>query len=180
MSYSSSSGVEQHNKSIEIGFRTIQLVQKPLGTFPAYRKFICFTNQDFSEDGLTFYFKVNNVVIFAKGSNWIPASILPEKGYRKDRVNYLLKSAQNANMNMLRVWGGGVYESDYFYKLADRLGLLIWQDFMFACALYPVNDEFLKSVDLEIKQQVRRLQYHPSIAVWGGNNENELAIVTGW
>ena len=71
-------------------------------------------------------------------------------------------------MNMLRVWGGGVYESDYFYELADELGILIWQDFMFACNLYPTDANYLKSVDSEITQQVRRLQSHPSIAIWAG------------
>jgi beta-mannosidase len=71
-------------------------------------------------------------------------------------------------MNMLRVWGGGIYELDEFYELADELGIMIWQDFMFACALYPTDTNFLKSVDVEIVQQVRRLQHHPSIAIWAG------------
>lgn len=87
---------------------------------------------------------MNNVIIFAKGSNWIPANILPEKGYNKKNIHYLLQSVKKANMNMLRVWGGGVYESDYFYEIADKLGILIWQDFMFACALYPVDKNFIE------------------------------------
>lgn len=93
---------------------------------------------------MTFYFKVNNHSIFAKGSNEIPLSILPEKGQNPNLIRNILKSAKDVNMNMLRVWGGGVYESDYFYDLADEFGILIWQDFMFACALYPADDAFLK------------------------------------
>ncbi|CAG2181954.1 unnamed protein product [Oppiella nova] len=83
-------------------------------------------------------------------------------------------------MNMMRVWGGGVYESDLFYQLADEYGIMIWQDFMFACALYPANKEFLDSVQKEVITQVRRLQHHPSIAIWAGNNENEQGLVGWW
>lgn len=93
---------------------------------------------------MTFYFKVNGVAIFAKGSNWIPANILPEQGTDAKRVRFLLESARDVHMNMLRVWGGGVYESDEFYEIADELGILIWQDFMFACSMYPVDESFLK------------------------------------
>ena len=98
----------------------------------------------------------------------------------KERVEMLLRSAADANMNMLRVWGGGVYESDYFYGLADELGILIWQDFMYACNLYPVNEEFLETVRVETRQTVRRLHHHPSVALWAGNNENEVAILGWW
>lgn len=94
--------------------------------------------------GRTFYFKINSVPIFAKGANSIPINTLPELGQDERTVRFLLQSAKDANMNMLRVWGGGVYESDFYYKLADKLGLLIWQDFMFACSMYPTNDEFLQ------------------------------------
>ncbi|CAG2180030.1 unnamed protein product [Oppiella nova] len=83
-------------------------------------------------------------------------------------------------MNMMRVWGGGVYESDLFYQLADEYGIMIWQDFMFACELSPATPEFLDSVKTEVIQQVRRLQHHPSIAIWAGNNENELFIAVWW
>lgn len=149
-------------KQLNIGFRTIELVQDPL-----------------PGNALSFYFKVNGHPMFMKGSNWIPSSIFPEN-MTNERIELLLRSASDANMNMLRVWGGGVYESDYFYDLADRLGILIWQDFMFACALYPVNDEFLETVKTEATQVVRRLQHHPSIAIWAGNNENEVAIMGPW
>ncbi|XP_064488178.1 beta-mannosidase-like isoform X3 [Ornithodoros turicata] len=129
--------------------------------------------------GLEFYFKINNVPIYAKGSNWIPADILPER-VTKEYLTYLLQSAKFANMNMLRVWGGGIYESDFFYQTADELGILIWQDFMFAVALYPTNSDFLETVKTEVRQQVRRLQHHPSVCVWAGNNENEQAIASHW
>lgn len=151
-----------HSKEVKIGFRTIELVQDPL-----------------PGDSLSFYFKVNGHPMFAKGSNWIPSNVLPER-MSNETIERLLTSAANANMNMLRVWGGGVYESDYFYQLCDELGILIWQDFMFACALYPVDADFLNSVSMEVEQTVQRLQHHPSIAIWAGNNENEIALETGW
>ena len=141
---------EISEKSRLIGFRKIDLVQTPV-----------------QPTGLTFYFTVNGVKFFAKGSNWIPAHVLQEDlspGY----YLHLLRSAKEANMNMLRVWGGGIYEPDIFYEIADELGIMIWQDMMFACALYPTDKEFLKSVDTEIRQQIRRLQPHPSIALWAG------------
>lgn len=96
------------------------------------------------ESGLTFYFKVNHIPIFMKGSNEIPIDILPEKGQNKTLIQKLLQTAHDSHMNMIRVWGGGVYESDYFYEVADELGILIWQDFMFACSLYPSTEEFLR------------------------------------
>jgi beta-mannosidase len=141
---------ESFNKTLKIGFRTIELIQ-----------------DNIKPNGLTFYFKVNGIPFFAKGSNWIPAQVFPEL-LTKDYIRYLLQSTKDANMNMLRVWGGGVYETNDFYEIADELGIMIWHDFMFACALYPTNDEFLASVETEVLQQVRRLQHHPSIALWAG------------
>uniref|UniRef100_A0A6G1SGI4 beta-mannosidase n=1 Tax=Aceria tosichella TaxID=561515 RepID=A0A6G1SGI4_9ACAR len=154
-------------KEIWFGFRTIELIQEPI-------------TRGNVDDGLTFNFRINGVDIFAMGSNWIPASVLPENSNDLEYIRYLLQSAKDANMNMLRVWGGGIYESDEFYRMADELGIMIWHDFMFACALYPVDDNFLASVRLEIEQQVQRLQYHPSIVLWAGNNENEMAIAGPW
>ena len=142
-------------RSQKIGFRTIELVQNPI-----------------KPQGLTFYFKVNGIPFYAKGTNWIPAHVLQED-LTPQYIRHLLESAKKANMNMMRVWGGGIYETDLFYQLADELGIMIWQDFMFACAQYPANPEYLTTVDLEVTQQVRRLQHHPSIAIWSGNNENE-------
>lgn len=120
----------------------------------------------------TFKLRVNGRDIFAKGVNWIPAdSFLPRIG--KTKYYKLLNYVKQANMNIVRVWGGGVYESDYFYELCDELGLLVWQDFMFACGAYPEHNEFIKNVKKEVEQNVKRLQHHPSIALWCGNNENE-------
>lgn len=120
----------------------------------------------------TFRFEVNGKPVFLKGVNWIPAdSFLPRVDESKYRE--LLSLAKEGNMNVVRVWGGGIYENDVFYNLCDELGLLVWQDFMFACASYPEYDEFLNSVREEVEQNVVRLQYHPSIAIWCGNNENE-------
>ena len=120
----------------------------------------------------TFGFIVNGKKIFAKGVNWIPGdAFLPR--VTNDKYTTLLKYAKNGNMNIVRVWGGGVYENDLFYELCDELGLLIWHDFMFACGSYPEHKEFLNNLEEEIQYNVNRLQYHPSIAIWCGNNENE-------
>lgn len=155
---------ESTSKTIRIGFRTVKLIQKRLPS---------------TEEAYSFYFEVNNLPIFSKGSNWIPAHVLHES-YSEEYIRDLLISAKLANMNMLRVWGGGIYEDDRFYEIADEYGILIWQDMMFACALYPTDPQFLSSVQVEIRQQVRRLQHHPSIALWAGNNENEAAITGLW
>jgi len=125
--------------------------------------------------GESFYFEVNGEPVFAKGANWIPVDALYG---RIDRDAYAdrLTSAVEANMNMVRVWGGGYYERDAFYELCDELGLLVWQDFMYACSLYPADDAFLDTAEAETRYQVRRLANHPSIALWCGNNENEEAL----
>uniref|UniRef100_A0A1B6DET4 beta-mannosidase n=1 Tax=Clastoptera arizonana TaxID=38151 RepID=A0A1B6DET4_9HEMI len=151
----------------KIGFRTVQLVQK-------------YVEPGHPDRGMTFFFKINGVGIFAKGSNYIPTHILPELSGNQTVIRSHLLAAKYANMNMLRVWGGGLYESDFFYETCDEYGILIWQDFMFACNMYPSTKSFLNSVSVEIKQQVRRLQYHPSIAIWAGNNENEIALSGDW
>uniref|UniRef100_V5GTZ4 Beta-mannosidase B n=1 Tax=Anoplophora glabripennis TaxID=217634 RepID=V5GTZ4_ANOGL len=162
VTYSNDEETEKSSKTVRIGFRTIELVQDTL------------------DSGLTFYFKVNGVPIFMKGSNEIPIDILPERGQNKETIRKLLTTASDSHMNMLRVWGGGVYESDYFYDLADELGILIWQDFMFACSLYPTNEEYLNNVLDEVRHQVKRLSSHASIALYSGNNENEGALVDDW
>jgi beta-mannosidase len=119
-----------------------------------------------------FTFVINGIPIFAKGANWIPADSL---NGRVDRERYeaLMRPFVEANGNMLRVWGGGQYEKDDFYHLADKLGVLIWQDFMFACARYPDDPEFLAEVRAEAEYQVRRLRNRACIAMWVGNNEND-------
>ena len=96
-----------------------------------------------------------------------------------DRYRFLLQSAADAHMNMVRVWGGGIYEDDQFYALCDELGILVWQDFMFACSMYPGDDAFVGNVRQEAIENVRRLRNHPSLALWAGNNENEAAW-KGW
>ena len=120
----------------------------------------------------TFKFRINNKDIFCKGADWIPSdSFIPR--ISDEKYSKLLKLAKDGNMNMIRVWGGGFYENDRFYELCDELGLLVWQDFMFACGAYPQHNSFIENIKNEINENVNRLQYHPSIAIWCGNNENE-------
>ncbi|MBN1777734.1 MAG: glycoside hydrolase family 2 protein [Clostridiales bacterium] len=123
--------------------------------------------------GESFQFVVNGVPFFAKGADWIPLDAFVTRGgeaeYRK-----LLTHARDANMNFIRVWGGGIYEQDVFYDLCDELGLCVWQDFMFACSAYPVYDKaWLNNVAREAADNIRRLRSHPSLALWCGNNEIE-------
>jgi beta-mannosidase len=129
------------------------------------------------EVGRSMTVTVNGRAIFCKGANWIPADALPSR-WSRARYAELLDSAIAANMNCIRVWGGGRYEADDFYELCDEKGILVWQDCMFACSMYPSDQAFLDRVEREIRHQVRRLQCHPSIALWCGNNENLGAI--GW
>ena len=114
--------------------------------------------------------RVNDVDIFCKGANWIPADALPLQT-TEDRYRKLLTDARDANMNCLRVWGGGMFERETFYDLCDELGLLLWHDFMFACSLYPSTDEFIADVEQELFHQLKRLQHRASIALWCGDNE---------
>ncbi|PSN75124.1 glycoside hydrolase [Corynespora cassiicola Philippines] len=143
--------VDQSCKSI--GFRKVELIQEP---------------DDF---GTSFYFRINNIDIFAGGSCWIPtdsflSQVTPE-AYRA-----WIQLAADGNQAMVRVWGGGIYESDELYKAADEFGVLIWQDFAFACANYPAYNSYLQSVETEARQNVRRLRNHPSLIIWAGNNED--------
>ena len=127
-------------------------------------------NLDEDKDGSAFMFIVNGKPIFSKGANWIPADSFTTR-LNRNSYKTLLLNAVNANMNTLRVWGGGIYESDDFYELCDELGIIVWQDFMFACTLYPGDDEFLQSVKKEAEYQIKRLRNHSSIGLWCGNNE---------
>ncbi len=139
----------------EVGLRTVELVRE----------------KDADGKGESFYFRVNGVRIFAKGWNWIPTEAFPSRRTFA-RTKSLLESAAAANANMIRIWGGGVYEPDGFYHLCDRLGLLVWQDMMFACGEYPADDPaFRANVRAEVAHQVKRLRAHPSIALWCGDNE---------
>ncbi len=147
------------HRELKVGIRTIALDQSP----------------DPDESGASFFrFILNGVPIFARGACWIPASsfvaAVDEAHYRR-----LLEAAVEAHMNMVRVWGGGVYEHDAFYDFCDELGLLVWQDFMFACAPYPEHDPiFVENVVAEVAYQIERLRNHPSIALWCGNNEAQV------
>ena len=143
--------------NIKHGIRTIQLFARP------------------DSIGQEFYFKVNNVPVFMKGANYIPQNSFQNKVTDQHYEN-LLNDVVESNMNMLRVWGGGIYENDIFYDLCDEKGILVWQDFMFACAMYPGDEDFLQNVQQEAFDQVIRLRNHPSIALWCGNNENS----EGW
>lgn len=145
---------ESISVSKKVGLRKIELVQK--------------------EDpfGKSFYFKLNDVLVFIKGANFIPADII--KDNRKDHEYPLI--AKQSKMNMLRVWGGGNYCSDEFYNECDKHGILVWQDLMFACAMYPGDKDFVTNVMTEIKEQVDRLSNRPCLALWCGNNE----INEGW
>jgi beta-mannosidase len=138
-----------------LGLRRLRLVQEPL----------------LDEPGTTFLFEVNHTPIFGGGANWIPADSFTPRLTRQ-RYGQLLRLAAEAHMTMLRVWGGGIYEDDAFYDWCDELGLLVWQDFMFACGLYPAHEAFAESVRQEAQANVRRLRHHPSLALWCGNNED--------
>ncbi|MFO7733698.1 MAG: glycoside hydrolase family 2 protein [Candidatus Aminicenantes bacterium] len=140
-----------------IGLRTLALEQRP------------------DRWGRSFQFSVNGLPFFAKGANWIPADSFPSRVTR-EKYGRLLGSAVEAHMNMLRVWGGGIYESADFYDLCDELGIVVWQDFMFACAMFPGDEGFLANVAEEAAEVVKRLRHHPSIGLWCGNNECE----EGW
>ena len=140
-------------RSLKIGLRTVELVT------------------DADDTGNCFLFRVNGREIFMRGANWIPADALPARATPKT-VRDLLTSAVEANMNMIRIWGGGQYEPDWFYDMCSELGLMVWQDFMFACNLYPAHDhDWLGSVRLEARQQIRRLSSQPCMALWCGDNE---------
>jgi beta-mannosidase len=124
--------------------------------------------------GRSFYFKIDGKPVYMKGANYIPSDVfLPE--LKKEDYRKIVKAAKDANMNMLRVWGGGIYEADEFYDLCDEYGIMVWQDFMFAGAMIPDDEAFLENVREEVKYQISRLQKHPCIVAWCGNNEVDEA-----
>lgn len=125
--------------------------------------------------GQSFAFIVNGRPTFMKGVNWIPADFFPQN-MTPERYRDLLQACKDANMNMIRIWGGGLYEPDVFYDLCDEMGLLVWQDFMYSCALYPGDNDFKENAEKEAVEQIVRLRNHPSLAVWCGNNE----VKNGW
>jgi beta-mannosidase len=126
--------------------------------------------------GRSFAFFVNDIQVFAKGSNWIPADSFPTR-ITDEYLEGLIRSAAETHQNMLRVWGGGFYEEERFYDLCDRYGILVWQEFIFSCSIYPLDDpDFLENIRLEVVENVRRLRHRASLALWCGNNEMEW----GW
>ena len=146
----------------EVGLRSLKIINRP------------------DKDGKTFYVELNGIPVFAKGANYIPQdNFLPR--VTPEQYEKTILDAANANMNMLRIWGGGTYESDLFYQLCDRYGILVWQDFMFACSLYPAEGELLENIRQEAIDNVKRLRNHACIALWCGNNEcNDAWFNWGW
>jgi beta-mannosidase len=150
-------------RECQLGLRTLELRQQP------------------DEWGRSFTFVVNGLPIFAKGSNWIPADSFPTR-ISDAYLEGLIRAAAETHQNMLRVWGGGFYEEERFYDLCDRYGILVWQDFIFSCSVYPFNDaEFVENVRVEVVENIRRLRHRASLALWCGNNEMEQGWVDwGW
>jgi beta-mannosidase len=150
-------------RDFSLGLRTLELRREP------------------DEWGESFTFIVNGVPVFARGSNWIPADSFPAR-VSDAQLESLLGSAARANHNMIRIWGGGYYESEAFYDLCDRYGILVWQDFMFACSIYPLADPaFLANLRAEVTEQVGRLRHRACLALWCGNNEMERGwTIWGW
>lgn len=145
-------GVDVASQERQVGLRSIRVVMED------------------DEHGKSFYFEVNGHPMFAKGANFIPDdALLPN--VTTERYKRIFEDVKAANMNMLRVWGGGIYEDDKFYDEADRNGILIWQDFLFACTTYPHDPLFLKRVEAEAEYNIKRLRGHASLAMWCGNNE---------
>jgi beta-mannosidase len=142
-----------------IGLRTIELVREN------------------DQWGQSFYFKANGVPFFVKGSNWIPADAILSRMTRERYFNWIADAAA-VHINMLRAWGGGIYEDDAFYDACDEMGVCIWQDFAFGCSTYPTfDDDFMKTCKAEFEDNIRRMRNHPCIALWVGNNELEQGLV---
>ena len=153
-------GVQTISK--KIGLRTIELVQEK------------------DSLGKSFYFKVNGVPVFMKGANYIPLQMI-ENEIDTNKYVQLVNDVAESNMNMLRIWGGGIYEHDIFYDLCDEKGILVWQDFMFANGMYPSDSAMLNNIKIEAEEQIKRLRNHPSIALFCGNNEIAEAWANwGW
>ncbi len=153
------SGATLDEKTYQLGLRTIELRQEP------------------DEWGRSFAFVINGRPLFAKGANWIPADSFPTR-LTDGALEGLIRSAAQTHQNMLRVWGGGFYEDERFYDLCDRYGILVWQDFVFSCSVYPLDEpDFLENVRVEVVENVRRLRHRASLALWCGNNEMEMEWV---
>ncbi len=155
-----------------IGIRKIELIREP------------------DRNGESFMLRVNGVDTFMKGANWIPADSFPGRLHQKGadanlprseaRVRRLLRMARKAGFKMLRVWGGGLYESEEFYRRCDEYGIMVWQDFPYGCAYYPDSPDYLEAARKEATAAVRRIRNHPSLALWCGNNENSMLWHDHW
>ncbi|MBM7603971.1 beta-mannosidase [Metabacillus crassostreae] len=145
-------------KALNIGLRTIKVKHEP------------------DQWGKSFEFEVNGRSIFAMGANYIPEDSILARNSKK-RTEQLISDCVEANFNMIRVWGGGIYPEDYFFELCDQKGIIVWQDFMFACSVYDLNDDFRKNVEQEVIDNMKRIRHHASLGLWCGNNEVEEAWV---
>jgi beta-mannosidase len=145
------------SNQMEVGIRTVEWIQKP------------------DSVGSNFLLQLNGVPIYSKGANYIPPHSFVN-GLNDSVYRYLVQNASEANMNMLRVWGGGVYAPEAFYEACDKSGIMVWQDFMFACAMYPAHKDIAENIEEEAKDQVQRLRNHASLVMWCGNNE----VDEGW
>lgn len=155
-------GKVMDSKKFKTGIRTFEMVDEP------------------DSIGRAFYFKVNGVPMYAKGANYVPEEMI-ETWINADNTLKLLHQAKDAHFNMLRVWGGGIYPSDDFFNICDSLGILVWEDFMYAGTMYPYDEAFLENARIEAEEQVRRLASHPSLALWcGGNEISEGYYNWGW
>jgi beta-mannosidase len=143
-------------EKISFGIRTSELIQEK------------------DQWGTSFYFKINGKKIFAKGANYIPQDIFPSRISDESTIN-LIEQMYKSNFNTIRVWGGGFYQKDIFYETCNKLGIMVWQDLMFACAMYPGDKEFLESVERELNYQIPRISAHPSVIYFNGNNEVDVA-----
>ena len=150
------------SRSFRSGIRTFEMVDEP------------------DSIGRAFYFKVNGVPMYAKGANYVPEEMI-ETWIKPDNTLKLLRQAKDAHFNMLRVWGGGIYPSDDFFNICDSLGILVWEDFMYAGTMYPYDEAFFENARIEAEEQVKRLASHPSLALWcGGNEISEGYYNWGW
>ena len=136
--------------------------------------------QEADEHGKSFYFEVNGIPLFAKGANYISGEIFTTQ-QTSDYYEKLFDNMEAANMNFVRVWGGGIYENEEFYRQADERGIVVWQDFIFGCVPYPSDNDFLQNVKNEVVYNIKRLRNHASLAFWCGNNEVEEGLQHwGW
>ena len=150
------------SRHFHTGIKTLQIIQEP------------------DEVGFSFYFKVNGQPMYAKGANYIPEQMI-ETWINHDQTLHLLEEAKSAHFNMLRVWGGGIYPAEDFFNICDSLGILVWEDFMYAGSMYPYDEAFLENATIEALEQVKRMASHPSLALWcGGNEISEGYYNWGW